>query len=262
MKLKGILTAMALMALAVMMGASSCSNDKEDGGDATQAADKWASLVNETKYDIQLDGTKATYGTHTYSLMENVDGSGTINESDYASVSFSHIPSGYTEFEAVYTALLGKSIVGTAAMIPMAMEIYARDNATGTKCIELLCGPENATTVIRSLQSKFKATSANADDPYIQRYLPAALLRGATPDNAYNPYVPYTVVLRPSVNAPQAVIGGTDTFLYILTFGGWDSAQRQVEIFQKTGSDHYTVYNCPSVYAQCKPIVGTWVGLR
>ena len=89
-----------------------------------------------------------------------------------------------------------------------------------------------------------------------------AAICGAEVTKEQNPYVPYTVVLRPSVNAPQAMIGGTDTFLYILTFGGWDSAQRQVEIFQKTGSDHYTVYNCPSVYAQCKPIVGTWVGLR
>ena len=148
---------MTQMAVAVMTGASSCSSDKEDSGDAALNVNRWASLVNETKHDIQVDGTKVTYGTHTYSLMDNVDGSGTIYESSTASVNFSHIPSVY---------------------------------------------------------------------------------------------------------APQAVTGGTDTFLYILTFGGWDSAQRQVEIFQKNGSDHYTVYNCPSVYAQCKPIVGTWAGLR
>ena len=249
MKVKELMISMAFLGVALMTSAAGCSSDNEE-----DTIDKWASLVNENKQDAIVDGNTVTYGSHTYTIDESA--------SESVSVSFSNIPSGYTEFQAVYSALLGKSVEGTAAMIPMAMEIYARNNATGKKCIELLCGSENASTMIRSLQSKFQATSANDNDPYIQRYLPAALLKGAKPGNAYSPVTPYTVEIAPSVNAPQGVTGGTDTFLYILTSGGWDSYQRQVEILQKTGSDYCTVYNCPSVYTQCQNIVGSWGGLR
>lgn len=248
MKSKGLLTSIALMAMAVLTSATGCSSDSTDN-DNGKTADKWASLVNETRQEAKVSGSTMTYGTHTYT----VEASG--------AVSFSNIPSGYTEFEAVYSALLGKSVEGTAAMIPMAMEIYARNNATGERCIQLLCTPENATTMIRSLQSKFQATSANDNDPYIQRYLPAALLKGATAANAYTPASPYTVEMTASVNKPQAVIGGIDTFLYIIG-KGWDTEQRQVEIYLKNGSSLYTVYNCPSVYSQCQTIVGTWGGLK
>ncbi|MBQ9230978.1 MAG: hypothetical protein IJ190_07320 [Prevotella sp.] len=43
------------------------------------------------------------------------------------SVVFTNVPSDYEEFEAVYRKFLGKSAQGTAAMIPMVMEIYARN---------------------------------------------------------------------------------------------------------------------------------------
>ena len=174
MKTKEMLTSLTLIAVAMMTSAAGCSSDNDD----SKTFDKWASLVNETKQDVQVNGSTVAYGAHTYTI---------INET---SVSFTNIPSGYTEFEAIYSALLGKDVVGTAAMIPMAMEIYARNNATGQKCIELLCGTDNATTMIRSLQSKFQATSANDNDTYIQRYLPAALLKGAMPTNAYTPAMP------------------------------------------------------------------------
>lgn len=269
-----VIASLALIGVAVMASAAGCSSDKTDDNNKHQATDKWAGLVNETKYDAKVNGNTVTYGSHSYTVTgtigldgRDVNGDGTVDTDAYqdnalATVSFSNIPSGYTEFEAVYSALLGKTVAGTVGMIPMAMEIYARNEATGKKCIELLCGTENATTMIRSLQSKFQATSANSNDPYIQRYLPAALLKGAKPDNAYAPSTPYTVEMTASVNKPQSVTGGTDTFVYILTSGGWDTAQRQVEIYQKTGSDQHTVYNCPSVYTQCKTNVGTWGGLK
>ena len=276
MKIRELIAPLALVAVAMLTSAAGCSSDKNDDNDNNkhQTTDKWAGLVNETKYDAKVNGNTVTYGSHTYMVTgtvgldgQDVNGDGIVDTDDYqgnasATVSFSNIPSGYTEFEAVYSALLGKTVAGTVGMIPMAMEIYARNEATGKKCIELLCGTKNATTMIRSLQSKFQATSANSDDTYIQRYLPAALLKGAKPDNAYAPSTPYTVEMTASVNKPQSVTGGTDTFVYILTSGGWDTAQRQVEIYQKTGSDLHTVYNCPSVYTQCKTIVGTWDGLN
>lgn len=200
---------LALVALAVMTSAASCSSDNENGGDngsSSSTTDKWASLVNEIKQDLQVSGNRATYGSHTYEVTgsipdpgEDVNGDGIADVEEYlgkttATVVFSNIPSGYTEFEAVYNGLLGKSIQGTAAMIPMAFEIYARNSSTGKKCLNLLCnGSATVSGIVRTLKTKFVASQyAGSDDLYLQRYLAAALLKGATPENAYSPLTPYT----------------------------------------------------------------------
>ena len=200
---------LALVALAVMTSAASCSSDNENGGDngsSSSTTDKWASLVNEIKQDLQVSGNRATYGSHTYEVTgsipdpgEDVNGDGIADVEEYlgkttATVVFSNIPSGYTEFEAVYNGLLGKSIQGTAAMIPMAFEIYARNSSTGEKCLNLLCnGSATVSGIVRTLKTKFVASQyAGSDDLYLQRYLAAALLKGATPENAYSPLTPYT----------------------------------------------------------------------
>ena len=284
MKTKQILSQLALVAITIMTSAAGCSSDKTtddnggSGNDNGTTKDKWASLVNETKYDLKVSGSKATYGSHTYEVTgslpqpgEDVNNDGIYDVEEYlgkttATVVFSNIPSGYTEFEAVYNGLLGKSIHGTAAMIPMAFEIYARDAATGEKCLNLLCNSSATVTgIVRTLKQKLVPSQyASADDLYIQRFLAAALLKGATPDNAYNPSTPYTVEMGPSVNAPQEVSisgNGTDYFLYIIG-KGWDTEQRGVEVFLEKGASLYKVFNCPSTYTQCKNIVGTWQGLK
>ena len=42
----------------------------------------------------------------------------------------------------------------------------------------------------------------------------------------------------------------------------WDTEQRQVEAILQTGSQLYQVFNCPSLYTQCKQIRGQWKGLE
>lgn len=112
---------------------ASCS-ETSDG----TMSDQWANLVNETSHEVQLNGNTLIYGDHTYTVNGEIELNGTVFNTHTAYVTFTNVPSGYTEFEAVYNNLLGKSIQGTAAMIPMAFEIYARDNATGERCLNLL----------------------------------------------------------------------------------------------------------------------------
>jgi len=268
--MKKVLFSFAVLALSATMTA--CGNKR------TQTPEKRTSLISETKCDLKVSGNRATYGNHTYEVTgnipdagEDINGDGIADVKQYlgkatATVVFSNIPSDYTEFEAVYNGLLGKSIQGTAAMIPMAFEIYARNSSTGEKCLNLLCNSSATVSgIVRILKTKFVPSQyAGADDLYLQRYLAAALLKGATPDNAYSPSTPYTVEMGPSVNKPQEISisgNGTDYFLYI--FGkGWDNEQRQVEIFLEKGASLYKVFNCPSTYTQCKTIVGTWGGLK
>lgn len=233
----------------------------------TILADLFVGTVNRDneKQDVVTDGNTLRYGDHVYTVVAEIDPATTQYKTPTASVTFTNVPSGYAEFEAVYDGLLGKSIAGTAAMIPMAMEIYARNAAEGERCFDLLCNSSaTVSNITRQLQQKLEPSRFSPEnDSYIQRYLPAAVLKGATPANAYTPEKPYTVEMTMSPNGVQAapLTGGTVTYIYILA-GGWDTYQRAVDIFQADGGDRYKVFNCPSCYTQCKQIKGTWPGLE
>lgn len=255
-----IIFLLCLAVFVIMTSAAGCSSDLKKGSESSaEAGLSSAGQMNAeggNAEEAKVNGNTVVYGSHSYTVK------GSIANGETA-MTFTNVPANYAEFEAVYHALLGKSIEGTVGMIPMVMEVYARDKAEGEKCIELLCGEENTSTMIRSLQSKFSATSANANDPYLRRYLPAALLAGATAENGYAPTMPYTVNMKQSVNKPQPLTGkGMVTYVYILAPGGWDTAQRSVEILKRKDSEYHTVFNCPAVYTQCKEIEGTWNGLK
>jgi hypothetical protein len=221
----------------------------------------------------QVSGNKMTYGNHVYTVDGKIKkdvvggvasafglGGKKLNKPT-ATVTFTNVPSSYEEFEAVYTQFLGKSIHGTAAMIPMAIEMYARDAEVGKQCFELICNSSATVSgIIRILKEKLPP-NADYSDSYCQRYMAAALLKGATAKNGYKPDYPYTVQMCMSANKPQEVTDGVDTFIYILA-KGWDTEQRQVEIFKGDDEDLYKVYNCPSCYTQCKNIKGRWEGLK
>ena len=205
-----------------------------------------------------------TYGSHTYTQQ------GTLTAKQYDKrakgvVTFTNIPSDYEEFEALYTQFLGKTPHGTAAMMVMAMEIYGRDREVGKQCIELINYPSNVNSVISRLKDKF-GTSAYApeNDSYSQRYLPAAVLKGATPQNGYRPQQPYTVEMKASVNKHQELqISGSGRVVYLYVMGkGWDTEQRTVEVLRQPNQPLYKIFNCPALYTQCKTIQGTWPGLK
>ena len=236
----------------------------------TPSGDTWAYLINETPHEAIVNGNTLTYGDHTYTVEGAFDFDSPVTGQlvdPTAFVTFTNIPSGYTEFEAVYNNLLGKSIQGTAAMIPMAMEIYARNAELGERCFNLICNSSSTVAgIIRILKTKFNYSPYSPQgDPYVQRYLPAVTMKGAAWNNGYNPTEPYTLEMVRSANAPQdtqITAYGTVYYIYILAPGGWDTFQRSVEIWQPMGSDMYKVFNCPALYTQCKNIYGTWQGLK
>ena len=245
-----------------LAGFTSC--DKLNGGGS---GDSWANLVNETSHDVQLNGNTLTYGSHVYTVNGELNYSSTIFNSPTAYVTFTNVPSGFTEFKAVYENLLGKTPQGTAAMVPMAIEIYARNASTGEKCFNLLCnGSATVSEIVRILKTKFNYSQYSPEnDQYVQRYLPAALLKGASYTNGYSPIEPYTVEMCANPNGIQdaPLTGGTVYYTYILAPGGWDTFQRTVEIFQPYGASTYKVFNCPATYTQCRNLQnGPWQGLK
>lgn len=247
-------------------GGDENGNGDENGGGST-SGDAWAYLLNETPHEAVVQGNTLTYGDHTYTVNGEFDYNSTIYNTPTAYVTFTNVPSGLTEFQAVYDNLLGKSPQGVAAMIPMAFEIYGRDASIGEQCLNVLCNSSSTVAgIVRVLKTKFNYSQYSPEnDPYIQRYMPAALLKGAAYTNGYAPDEPYTVEMCASPNGIQdaPLTGGTVYYSYILAPGGWDTFQRSVEIFQPYGSAKYQVFNCPSTYTQCRTIQnGPWQGLK
>ena len=239
--------------------------DPNPGG--STSGDSWANLINETPHEAIVNGNTLTYGDHTYTVSGEITYDQTYYDTPTAFVTFTNIPSGVTEFKAVYDNLLGLSPQGAAAMVPMAIEIYARDANVGEQCFNVLCNSSSTVAgIVRILKTKFNYSQYSPEnDPYVQRYLPAALLKGASYTNGYKPEEPYTVKMSGNPNGIQdaPLTGGTVYYSYILTDGGWDSFQRGVEIFQPYGSNKYQVFNCPSTYTQCRNIQnGPWQGLK
>ena len=233
----------------------------------TTSGDSWANLLNETPHDAVVDGNTLKYGDHVYTVNGELDYNSTIFNTPTTYVTFTNIPSGFTEFKAVYDNLLGNSPQGVAAMVPMAIEIYARDANVGEQCFNAICnGSATVAGIVRILKTKFNYSQYSPEnDPYVQRYLPAALLDGATYTNGYKPNEPYTVQMCANPNGIQdaPLTGGTVYYTYILTSGGWDTFQRSVEIFQPYGSNKYQLFNCPACYSQCRNLQnGPWQGLK
>ena len=208
--------------------------------------------------------TMWTWDDHTYTMEGNLTAEA-YNPQATGMVTFTHVPASYEEFEALYTQFLGKTPHGTAAMIPMAMEIFGRDRELGLRCLQLINWPSNVNAVVSQLKQKYGTSQfAPANDGYHQRYLPAAVLKGAKPENGYTPQQPYTVEMKASVNKHQELqITGSGRVVYLYVMGdGWDTRQRGVEIIKQPDSELHQVFNCPSLYTQCKGIRGQWQGLK
>ena len=218
-----------------------------------------------TAPEVKVEGNTLSYGNHVYKVNGEINYKSKNHKTPTASVTFTNIPADYNEFETVYNSLLGKTPQGVAAMIPMAIELYARDNAVGKKCFELICnGSATSDGIIRILKTKLVASQySSSNDSYIQRYMAAALLKGANNKNAYTPEEPYTVEMCSSPNGVKdaSLSGGTVYYLYILAHG-WDGFQRAVDVLLPYDSEYYKVFNCSSTYVQCKNIIGTWPGLK
>lgn len=254
-----------------MAGLTACSNASKAPADQgftpiAQTAEPIgpAAATTAAGPDFKLEGNTLTYGDHVYTVEGDLN-SGTYNAKATGKVTFTHIPTDVQEFTTVYEHLLGTTPHGVAAMLPMAIEMFGRNQEMGEQCIRLLANSAStANGALRILKTKFTPSEhAPENDTYLQRYLAAACLQGASNVNAYTPSEPYTVLMKASVNKHQEMANGDVVcYLYIDGTGGWDTTQRQVEVLTPYGGGLCKAFNFPSLYTQCKPIRGTWGGLK
>ncbi|MDO4771741.1 hypothetical protein [Porphyromonas sp.] len=104
-------------------------------------------------------------------------------------VTFNRFPATVKEFEEVREKI-GSEPHGAVALQVMAYEMFRRNKETGSTCIELnsvsnITGPDSAP--IRQLSILFN------EDNSAHPYQMASMLKGATPENGYNPIKPYTI---------------------------------------------------------------------
>ena len=174
-------------------------------------------------------------------------------------MTFDSFPANIQEFEKV-RALIGHEPQGAVALQVMAFELFRRNASDGTKALELNNTSTNNTSCLRQL----KEIMSTKDTYYARPYIAAALLKGATPENAYVPSEPYQLEVRVnpvSKYQDSEFLGGTVIYLQIDS-KGWDTNWRGVEVVKPDGDDYYVVSNCPAIYTQCKKIKGTWNGLK
>lgn len=246
------------------------SNSSTSGDDNKNTyRDKWYDLVNEDVHTPSIDRGILTYGDHNYELKGEIDfdfDPATFKPHVESTLEFSNIPSGFTEFKAVYENYLGKTPQGVASMVPMLLEIYCRDYETGEKCLRLIVSEETKfTNINRAITDHVARTAEQAQDSYRQRYLPAANLVGAKWQNDYAPTEPYSVEMGPAQKKPATTTYPAHGTMYYLNIyaGGWDSP-RSVEIFLPLEEELYTLNACSSCYMTCTDMVKghEWQGLK
>lgn len=182
----------------------------------------------------------------------------TWNKSQKSTVTFSRFPASLDEFIEVREAI-GKEPQGAVALVIMAMELYHRDKDEGKEALKLINTSTNYSSMFRQLKEVM-----GDDASYARPYLPAALLKGANPKNAYTPDSPYQVKVRvnPVTKYQESeLLDGIVIYLQVDS-EGWDTNWRGIEVVKPDGEEYYLVSNCPAFYTQCKKIKGTYQGLK
>lgn len=124
---------------------------------------------------------------------------------------------------------IGTEPQGAVALQVMAYEMFRQDRKLGEQVLRLNTTTTNITTVLSRLKSIFDG-DAQSNRPYQM----AAFLKGATPENGYNPEKPYTVEIivdkgrkYENYNTYQATL----IHLMVLTKGD-DGGKRHISVMQ------------------------------
>ena len=186
---------------------------------------------------------------------------GKINHTDYnsgqsAKISFNRFPVSVQEFKEVREQI-GSEPHGAVALQVMAYEMYRHDKKAGEECIRLNNVLNNVLTPVGRLKELF-----GNDFSYARPYQIAALLKGATPENGYNPAKPYTVEVRVSKgNSYQYSNDYQSNVLYLeIITGGKDRGVDSISVLkthkpnESSNGQYFIVFSCPGFYSQVKGI--------
>ena len=192
----------------------------------------------------------------------NVSIEGVISHDTYTTeqsgtITFSRFPASLAEFKQAREQIGGEPH-GAVALQLMAYEMYRRNKSMGEKCIRLNNITSNVDAAMRQMNQLFN----KKDNSYNRPYQLAAFLKGATPENGYNPSKPYTVEIKVSKGVEYHYSNNFQTtvlYLDVLTQGK-DKGSERVEVLKtlKPGEPgegrYFIVSNSPGLYSQVKEV--------
>ena len=184
---------------------------------------------------------------------------GTINHTTFTSgqkgtVTLNRFPATVDEWKKVQEKIGGEPH-GAAALQIMASEMYRRHNASGLSCVALNSTKSCNTSTIARLKTVFAASN---NRPYQM----ASFLKGATPDNGYNPTKPYTIEIRVAEGkgyTDSKDFQATIINLEVLTSGS-SSGSVPVAVLKTLKTDepagengkYFIVWECSTLFVSCK----------
>ena len=194
---------------------------------------------------------KTSAYTHTYTLHEG---------DPVTTVEFTHFPANEAEFKAVQDKLLGNSRPGTLALCLFSFEVYRRDRKEGEKCVRLCNLSANATITLSRIGQKFPSKRyEESSDPYVQPYLVASYLKGATEANKYTPEQPYVLTFtyndNPNVNQGEYSSSYQGhVYHYNVSWNG--DGERDADVLVPDDGSLVMVHNCGNLVLAVPSIDG------
>jgi len=188
---------------------------------------------------------------------------GSINHTQYtagqsATITFNRFPASVEEFKQVREQI-GREPQGAIALQVMAHEMFRRDREMGRACIELNSTGTEGRKAMGRLKELYRA-----GDSYARPYLMAAFLKGARPDNGYNPTKPYTIEITADPghkydSTKDYTFQAPIVYLRIKTQGrsqGFEiiSVVKTFKPDEPSNGTYFIVNNCPGLYVQVAPI--------
>lgn len=182
-----------------------------------------------------------------------------------ASVSFPRFPANLEEFEQV-REVLKETPQGAVAVQLMAMELYSRDPEAGKQAFEMCNVASNVSSMVSRCYELFHYGPGSG---YQRPYQVAAFLKGATPENGYNPTEPYTVRLKVSANgATYSNTYQAKVLSWVIYTSASESGSRLGPEVIKTAKpgepDGWIVFNSPCLVSSAREIsfTETFRGLK
>jgi hypothetical protein len=181
----------------------------------------------------------------------------TFKSGQTGSVSFNRFPATVDEFKKVRDQI-GAEPHGAIALNLMAFEMYRKNRKIGEECIKLVNANNNSSSIIGRLQQLF-----GNDDNYNRPYQVAAFLKGATPENGYNPTKPYTFEFTSQIGSDSyqqsSIYQSTVISIRVLTKGrdmGYQPASvvKTLKPGEVSEGKYFMITSCSGLYFQVAPI--------
>ena len=250
----------SMLALSATMACAACGGNGNKVGNAGDICSD--DTAGDTRSEIATDGNR-TEDTRT--LTFRVEGkldmeAPAANQSE--TVTWTNFPANVAELRDAQRQI-GNTLGGAVALQLMAFEIYRHDRSEGEEAVRLVNYKSNVQSVLSVISQRYsKSEYSPEEDLYVQPYIVASFLKGATTANRYTPDEPYSITVywdaSRQVEEASPYVGGGHLCRVHVVNTNYSTPKRSVQVIKTAPEAYFLIQNSPSLYTQCPPINGTW----